>query len=83
MAYQIEYHLQEIRQIKRKMPVWGKALLLTLCLLAGHIVFVLLQTFVGGQWQETVAASEQLVDALKQGTSLQDAVQVFYAELIS
>ncbi len=85
MGYQIEYHLQVIKRkkIRKQLPVWGKAILLSLAMLMGHFAFILLQTAVGGQWQQTVEASEQMADALRNGESLPEAVQVFYMELIS
>ncbi len=85
MGYQIVYHLQEVRQtkLKKQMPIWGKAVLLAVCMVAVHFLFALLQTAAGGQWQETIAASEHMAEVLQQGMSLTEAVQVFCAELLS
>jgi len=86
MGYQIEYHLQQIQYTKskekRKLTVFGAVCLLSFCLLAIHFVAVVLQTVISGQWGETVAASEQMVHALQNGSSFKEAVQVFCTELI-
>lgn len=86
MGYQIEYHLQQIQYTKRKekrnLSVLGAVCLLSFCLIAVHFVAVAFQTVISGQWGETVAASEQMVNALHNGSTIQEAVQVFCAELI-
>ncbi len=84
MGYQIAYNLMELRKTKLKKPVpfWGKVVLLVICFLVCHYFFVMLQTVAGGQWDETIAASEQMVVALKGGATLREAAVVFCAELI-
>lgn len=86
MGYQIEYHLQKIQYTKckdkKRLPVLATACLLALSMIAAHYCAVTLQTVISGQWGDTIAASDQMVNALQNGSSIREAVQVFCAELI-
>ncbi len=84
MGYQITYHLQEIKKtkLKKAFPLWGKIALLTLFMITGHFLLVVLQTVLGGQWQQTLSASEQMAEALQNGANIRDALQVFCTELM-
>lgn len=86
MAYQIEYDMKTVKIIKKntkKEVLSGLVLVLTLVLgsIGAHFGGTLLQTLFLGE-TETAQAAEQLIDDIRSGVEVRDAVQTFCAELI-
>ena len=87
MAYQIEYNIDRItvfrKNFKRDLLI---GFLLTCMLLTGtigmHLCGFFLQRIICFDRHQTYAAAERLVDDIKTGVPIQDAVQVFCEELI-
>lgn len=87
MAYQLEYELHNIRITKRSFKKEAMAVLIGVVVLSvivmgayfgGAACFAVLTE--GGQ--NTLEAAEHLVDDLRTGVPLQEAVQVFCEEII-
>lgn len=86
MGYSLSYDLQSIKVKKKKekgnmlrYAVMTAALIL--CTVAMHFGGTVLQTIILGEREDTKAAAEQMVADIKDGTSLNKAIQTFCAEL--
>lgn len=87
MAYQLEYEMQNIRITKRSFKKEAMAVLIGVVVLS----VIVMGAYFGGaacfavlteSGQNTLEAAEHLVDDLKTGVPLQEAVQVFCEEII-
>lgn len=86
MGYQLTYELQNIKTIKNPAKKrWYRYLLMIIVVVIGTIVLhfgsVTLETVFIGQGHTAKEAVEQMVENIREGTSLSEAVQAFCLEL--
>ena len=86
MGYAFEYDLQTIKIINHKLKSdWFRyvamTIVLIMCTLAMHFSGSLFQTILLGNRENVKTAAEQMVTHIRDGSSLEDAVQTFYSEL--
>lgn len=86
MGYALEYDLQTIKVRKNKernnkLQYVAVTVGLILCVAALHLGGSVFQTIILGEREAAKAAAEQMVANIKEGTSLDEAIQTFCLEL--
>lgn len=86
MGYELRYDLQSIKISKNKkhsghLHFVALTAFLILCTVMMHFGGTVLQTVILGQRETAKAAAEHMVEDIRSGTSLTDAIQTFCAEL--
>lgn len=87
MGYALEYDLQTIKVKKKikersnKLQYAAVTVGLILCVAAMHLGGSVFQTIILGEREDAKAAAEQMVANIKEGTSLNEAIQTFCLEL--
>jgi len=87
MGYALQYDLQLIKVKKKhnerstKFQYAAVTVGLILCVIALHFGGTVFQTVILGEGDATKAAAERMVSDIKEGASLNEAIQTFCAEL--
>ncbi len=87
MGYHLTYELQTVKFVKsRAKREWHRYLLVIAVLVIGTVVLhfstAILETVLMGQGNMAKEAAEQMVESIRGGASLSEAVQAFCLELV-
>lgn len=86
MGYQLTYELQVMKIVKNSVNKDRYRYLIMIAILiigtvALHFCTVIFETVLLGQGETAKAAAEQMVENIREGTSLSEAIQAFCTEL--
>lgn len=86
MAYQLEYDFQKMKKSdikKKKMNYFVAGVLLALTVIFVRFGGVALEVLFYGEQENFLAASTKLVDQLREGNTMREAVNAFCYEIIN